>query len=1462
MGCKWLVLFLFCRAAAGQAVKITYAGADWVFPGDGLPALNAPLGQLFGITLDPAGNPVVVDNDNCIVAKIRPDATVSVIAGNGFCGQTFLPSGDGGPATSAGIYSPYSATYDPAGNLYVSSYFQVRKIAPDGTISLFAGSSIFNFGISGDGGPANQALIYAFGGLASDTAGNIYLADSQNNRVRRIARDGTIATVAGNGVASFSGDGGPARAAGLSPNGLAFDSLGNLYVADTLNARVRKIGLDGIISTVASHVDAWSLAFDSAGALYIGARSIVYKLAPGAATPVVFAGNGQAGYAGDGSPATLARLSGNVSVAADRAGNLYIADSNCRVRKVGLNGIITTIAGNGNVRYSGEGVPALTASLNKPWGAAVDSIGDLYFSEPYGNRVRKASRGRDGVVRVTTVAGNGTPGLSADPGPAAQSVINFPLGVVTDAAGNLYFADNGNDRVRKVNPQNIVSTYAMVPQPVGLAMDRAGNLYVSSDDNFVRKVDPSGKITVYAGTGVRGSSGDGGPAMNARLDGASGLAMDASGNLYIAEEFTGRVRRISPAGIVSTVAGNGSFGSSGDGGPANRAALFYPSGVALDAASNLYISEFYSGSVRKVDNVGLISTFAIGPPIDQKGDGQAATKNTPSPSQLAVDPAGNLFITDGYFNRVREVLATPPTMQVSPAALAFPKVASGGAPLTQSIAITGSIAGLPISESIVGLPFNVSIQASGPGNWLTADTSVDFTPRIVTLTADPATLAPGSYTATITIKPASATPAVLTVSVSLTVGPAQSPQLAVDRQTVSFTLTQAAAARSETLQIANTGGQTLSYTASISTASGGNWLAVSPASGQAAPGKPAALIVTANPKGLAVGTYTGAVTVDAGGAGRQTVAVIMTISGNAQAVLLTQTGLSFTAVAQGGVIPPQFFGVINAGTDVMKWTSGTSVTAGPNWLQVSPTSGASDAAGVVPQVKVSVSPAGLAAGKYYGTVRVDAPGTANGSRVLTVFLSVLPAGTMVAASVQPSELVFYATPNAGPPGSQNLDLYNISATSRAFTSARSSGGFEVLTLPASGSLAPDRPTRVAVQPNAGFPAGTATGTLRFQFSDGTVQIVKITVISASGASGSRSPVLESPARAPSPGASCVPSQLVVSLNTLSQAFQVSAGWPVGLSVRAVDDCSNPLVAGAASVWAHFDNGEDDVTLTALGDGTWQGTWRPQSVNPNVTVTINARSGTLPIAQKTVSGAQSAANDRPYFTLNSIGSVFATPTPGVRPLAPGSFLAIYGARLGDYNADAGGPLPRQLANAQVFFNDLPAPMNHADGGQINVVVPSGVSLNTSVQVRIQRDDTLSEPVAVDVAASHTSVLQTAGNAYAVDTPISGGTPFQVTASAPASAGDTLTLYCTGLGATTPGVADGAVSPASPLATVAGVTAKIGVQNAAVAFAGLAPSYVGLYQLNLVVPSGVTAGAAVPLTITSGGQTSPAVNLAIR
>ncbi len=1429
----------------------TYVGADWVFPGDNMPALNAPISDRLEITIDPAGNPVIVDAYNCLIERLRPDGTLSVIAGNGFCDPTLITvSGNGGPAVNAQLSLPLSATYDQEGNLCFSNQSQVRKVAPDGTITLFAGSG--NPGFLGDGGPATQAQFHDVRGLSIDRDGNLYVADNWNHRVRKIDRNGVVSTVAGNGSATASGDGGPAVSAGVPyPRGLAVDAAGNLYITNLGNI-VRKVAPDGTISTLPG-IFAETVAVDSAGALYFGTYpSSIYKLAPGSTKAALIAGGPQkTGYSGDGGPATQAFLGLSCYPAPDRAGNVWIADSgNSRIRKVAPNGIITTVAGNGNFKYAGENTAALSTPLDLPHAVTVGPNGDVFYSEPTQARVRKATRGSDGVVRVTTVAGAGAAGA------AGQIRLSAPNALVTDGAGNLYIGDVG--RVLKLTPQAAISTYVEVPQGDGLAMDRSGNLYIASqNDARVRKVDPTGRVTVVAGTGVSGYSGDGGPATQAQLQWPVAVAVDSSNNLYIVDIYNGpgtfgRVRMVNPSGVITTFAGGGSPGSSaGDGGPAVKANLVAPFAIAFDAAGNLYISDAGRRAIRKVDRSGIISTVAGGGDVGQLGDGLPATRATlGNPSNLAFDATGNLYIVDGAFDRVRVVLATPPAMQVAPAEVVLPNVASGGAPVSQPIVVTGSIP---------GVAFDLSIQSSGSGQWLSADTRSDVAPRLITLTADPGNLAPGAYSATVTIKPAGATPEALTVNVSLSVGAGQPARLALDRQSVSFTLPQNAVRRAATVQVSNAGGQTLTFAASVATESGGQWLAVSPASGAATPGKPSSLNITANPAGLAPGTYTGTVTVAAGAAGNQTVAVVMTVSANRQAVLLTQTGLSFTAVETGGVIPPQTFGVLNAGSGVMNWTASTSTTTGAGWLQVSPASGATDAAGAAPQVVVSVNAAGLAAGKYYGTVRVDAPGTANRSRVLTVFLDVLPANSAVAASVQPPELIFYATSSTDLPGSQSFLLYNISASPRSFTSSHAGGALAFRMLPNNGGLAPDRPTRVLVQPTGPFPSGPSTSNVNFQFSDGTVQTAKVTVISSPGTATTSARNRE--AHDASPHASCAPSKLVVALKTLGQSFQVSAGWPVGLSVSAMDDCSNPVVAETGSVWAHFDSGEDDVQLTALGDGTWQGTWRPQKVNPRVTITVNARSGGLPTAQNVITGSQASANDRPAFTLDSITNVFATPAPKIRPLAPGSFLSIYGSRLSDFTTSSNGALPTQLANTQVYFDDRPAPINYVADGQINVVVPQAVNLNTTAQVRVQRGLTLSEPVAVDIAASHTSILQIDGNAWSLDTPASGGAPFLVGPAAPASVGDTLVLYCTGLGVTTPALADGAITPGSPLSTTPGVAATIGGKDAPVAFAGLVPGFVGLYQLNLIVPAGVT-GASVPLAVSSGGQTSPAVNLAIR
>jgi trimeric autotransporter adhesin len=341
---------------------------------------------------------------------------------------------------------------------------------------------------------------------------------------------GIISTVAGKGKCRFSGDGGLATEAQLSmPDGVAVDSAGNLYITDSYNNRIRKITAAGIISTVA--------------------------------------GNGTQGYSGDGGLATEAQLYGPSGVAVDSAGNLYIADHVIdRIRKVTIAGMISTVVGNGTGGFSGDGDLATAARLFLPTGVAVDSADNLYIADTGNNRIRKVTTA--GII--STVAGNGTPGSSGDGGLATAAQLDGPSGVAVDSAGNLYIADQGNVAIGDPGSQRI------------------------------RKVTTAGIISTVAGNGTRGFSGDGGLATAAQLNLPSGVVVDSEGNLYIADQGNSRIRKVTTAGIISTVAGKGTWGFSGDGGLATAARLFGPNGVAVDSAGNLYIADYLDCRIRKI----------------------------------------------------------------------------------------------------------------------------------------------------------------------------------------------------------------------------------------------------------------------------------------------------------------------------------------------------------------------------------------------------------------------------------------------------------------------------------------------------------------------------------------------------------------------------------------------------------------------------------------------------------------------------------------------------------------------------------------------------------------------------------------------------------------------------------------------------------------------------------------------
>jgi uncharacterized protein (TIGR03437 family) len=690
------------------------------------------------VAADRAGN-VFFATQNTVLRLDGTTGILTPVAGNGTRGF----SGDNGPATSAQLSSPGGLAVDPAGNLYIADNLRIRKVS-NGVISTVAGNGIQGF--SGDG-PATSAQFNFYNSgypndVAVDSAGNVYVVDSGNKRIRKIS-NGVITTVAGNGMSGFSGDNGPATSAQLNePHGIAVDSAGTLYIADWQNNRIRKVANGVITTAVGTGARGFSgdggpaasaqlaypqgVAVDSAGNLYIAdsSNSSIRKVTNGVIATV--AGNGTFGFSGDGGPATSAQLNGPTGVAVDSGGNLYIADQfNQRFRKVS-NGVITTVAGGGS--SIGDNGPATSAQF-APSGIAVDIAGNLYIADWQSHRIRKVTNGV-----IATVAGNGTQGFSGDNGPATSAQLNFPEGVAVDSAGNLYIADEGNNRIRKVSDGVITTvagngargfsgdggpaTSAQLDLPAGVAVDSAGSIYIA-DYARIRKVS-NGVITTVAGNGIWGFSGDNGPATSAQvIDG--GIALDSAGNLYIADTNNYRVRKISN-GVITTIAGDGIPGFSGDNGLATSAQLSSPGGVAVDSAGNLYISDEGNNRIRKVSG-GVITTIAGNGTWGYSGDGGPATSAQLSqPGDIAIDSAGDIYIADWNNGTIRVLTPASCTYSVSPTAWQFP--ASGGSvPIFVQTAAScpWAVSGLPGWITVAGTASNGAASASvalaaGPNN--------------------------------------------------------------------------------------------------------------------------------------------------------------------------------------------------------------------------------------------------------------------------------------------------------------------------------------------------------------------------------------------------------------------------------------------------------------------------------------------------------------------------------------------------------------------------------------------------------------------------------------------------------------------------------------------------------------------------------------------------------------------------
>jgi hypothetical protein len=624
-----------CIAAIAAATLLPTKGEAQIintlaggYNGDGLSAKAIgikPVGQ----ALDALGNMYIAVPDKHVVMKLSAAGIYTTFAGNGVWGF----SGDGGSATAAQLKNPWNVAVDGMGNIFIADNHdnRIRKVTPAGIISTIAGNGLAGF--SGDGGAAVSAKINGPVGVVADTYGNVFIADYVNRRVRKVSASGIITTIAGNGTAGTAGDGGEARLAQLGfVAGIAINSIGEIFVADNTYAKIRKVSVSGIITSIA--------------------------------------GNGKSGFSGDGGIATAATFNAINSVAADKLGNLFIADTyNYRVRKVNVDGIVSTVAGNGGGAFdgSGDGGAATSAQIYRPSFLAVDALGNILISTNF--QIRKVTTGT-GIIN--TIAGNGTGGYCGDGGPTAKAQFYHPVGVFEDSTGNTFLVDRENHRIRKITKTGIITTFAgngkggfsgdgsqattaQLNYPTSVAADAAGNMYITDHGNArIRKVSPTGIITTIAGTGVTGYNGDG-PALLTKMFGPDGITVDKSGNILFADQYNMRIRKITPAGTIVTLAGNGVAGFGGDGGPALQASLNWPKDVKIDKAGNLLIADRKNRRIRKITTAGIITTIAGSGSEGYSGDGGQALLAKLDPGSIATDAAGNLYIADTENDCIRKV---------------------------------------------------------------------------------------------------------------------------------------------------------------------------------------------------------------------------------------------------------------------------------------------------------------------------------------------------------------------------------------------------------------------------------------------------------------------------------------------------------------------------------------------------------------------------------------------------------------------------------------------------------------------------------------------------------------------------------------------------------------------------------------------------------------------------------------
>jgi trimeric autotransporter adhesin len=1297
------VIFKITPGAAG--VMTIYAGNNTAgFSPNGTAAGSTLTWEPYGAAVDGNGNLYYSDSNNCVVREIVAGA-VKTVAGNGNCGF----GGDGGAATSASLGFLQGIALDSSGNLFIADYGNsvIRKVDSAGTITTYAGLPD-NAGYSGDGEAASSAQVNFPEAVAVDASGNLFIADSNNNVIRRVdVNTKIITTVAGTSAFGYSGDGGLATEATMEvPDGVAVDAAGNLYISDTENAVIREVfsptspttpnvittivgnhgygfSGDGGLALSAEMTNPAGLFVDPAtGNLWIAdfwTNRVRLYTASSKMINTVF-GSGQVG---DGGPATSASMYFPRTPGLDAAGDLFIVDAeNNRIREVDTTGKITTVVGTGipcamGPLPCGDGGLATDANIFMPRTVTIEASGDMLVSDNGDSKIREVDHTSG---NITTVVGAGTtcgsnpgqvPWPCGDGGPALSASLNDARGAVRDAAGNLYFVDAQDNRVREVNTAGIISTVAgdgpsgtaptgcpgfgsytgdggpasiaTLNCPLGLDIDASGNLFVAdTQNNVIRKIDTSNPriITTVVGTGAAGYTGDGGSALSATLNSPDRVSLNGAGNLFISDSNNNVIRRVDGiTRIIKTFAGNGNFTFAGDGGPALSASFEVPVGVVVGPQGNLYVGDLYNNRIRKVvlnPNVNLSVTTApfgnepisgstmLPVTVTNSGDAPLTISSIAHSGDLAFSIASN------------PCPATPATLAVG--ANCILQVAF--AP-TQFIAYTGTITitddgptpGSTQTVSLTGMGA-ASLTVTATGNGKVSSSPVGITNCAATcsatfagnsevvLTATAGTGATfsgwsgggcmGTGTCTVTMSAnETVTATFVTGGATISISPAA---LTFGSQAVGTT------SAAQTVTVSNTGNSAVTFT-SIVTSGDFAGAATAQCPSIAFDAAPCVFQITFKP--TATGTRTGTITFTDNATGSpQTVNLTGTGAAGTGTISIAPTALTFASQNVGTTSAAQTVTVSNTGNSAVTFTS--IVTSG-------------DFAGATtaqcPSIAVDAAPC-----VFQITFKPTATGTRTGTIAFTdnatgspqtVTLTGTGTGSAATIGISPTSLTF-ASQNVGTTSaSQAVTVSNNGGVALTFTSIVTSGDFAGATTAQCTNIPVEGEPCVFSITFTPTATGTRTGTITFtDNATGSPQTVTLTGTGASG----------TPTVTVTPSSLNFPGQALTTTSAPQTVTVKNTGTaPVNISAVGITEGSFAIAAGGGGTCA------SGTSLTGGASCTIGVTFTPAEVGPatgTLSVTDNATGSPQMVA---LSGT--GVNEQVIITIPSGGSATATANPG-------------------------------------------------------------------------------------------------------------------------------------------------------------------------------------------------------------------------